>query len=80
MQRITVIRVKTVEDAILAPYIFQKDIERVLGIPRPQARVLFLKAKQIDREAGIVEISPRKVRRAAVEKAAGIRFETLLNK
>ena len=71
------IRVKTREEILVAPYLFQRDIERALGIPQEQARIIFRKAKQIDREAGIAEISPRKVRRASVEKACGIRFEML---
>ena len=72
------IRVKDKEAALTAPYIFQVDIERALDVSRQQARAIFARAKEIDREAGIVEISPRKVRRAAVEKATGIRFDKLL--
>lgn len=66
------------EQALTAPYIFQADIERALGVSRRQAAAIFRRAKEIDHEAGVIDISPRKVRRKAVELATGISFDRLL--
>lgn len=70
-------RAKTREEALTASYLFQKDIERALGISKDHAKAIFRKAKQIDHEGGF-DFSPRKVRRLAVEQASGIRFDRIL--
>lgn len=71
------IRVKSVEEILLSPYVRQKDIQRVLGIETRQAAKVFRAAKKDEQDRGLVEVSPRKVRRESVEKVTGISFSRL---
>ena len=71
------VRVKSIEQILLSPYIRQKDIERALQIEQRQAAKVFRAAKQDEKDRGLVEVSPRKVRRESVEKVTGISFSRL---
>lgn len=68
------IKRKSVEEILLSPYVRQKDIERALSIETRQAAKVFRAAKQDEHDRGLVEVSPRKVRRESVEKVTGISF------
>ena len=71
------IKRKSVEDILLSPYVRQKDIERALDIETRQAARVFRAAKQDEHDRGLVEVSPRKVRRESVEKVTGISFSRI---
>lgn len=70
-------RTKSIEDILFSPYVKQKDIQRALQIEHRQAARVFQAAKKHEQERGLVEISPRKVRRESVEKVTGISFSRL---
>ena len=69
---------KTIEEILTSTYIRQKDIERVLQISNIQAATVFRAAKKDEAERGLVEVSPRKVNRASVERVTGTNFSRLL--
>ena len=71
------IRVKSVEEILASPYVRRTDIERALDIPTRQAGIIFTAAKKHEQERGLVEVSPRKVRRESVEKVTGISFSRI---
>ena len=71
------VKIKSVEEILASPYLRQKDIERALGIPTRQAAAVFAAAKKHDNDRGLVEVSPRKVRRESVEKVTGISFSRI---
>lgn len=71
------IKRKSVEEILLSPYVRQKDIERALSIETRQAAKVFRAAKQDEHDRGLVEVSPRKVRRESVEKVTGISFSRI---
>lgn len=71
------VKIKPVEEILGSPYLRTKDIERALGIPSRQAAIIFAAAKKHDNDRGLVEVSPRKVRRESVEKVTGIAFSRI---
>lgn len=71
------VRVKSIEQILLSPYVRQKDIQRVLDIEQRQAAKVFRAAKKDEQDRGLVEVSPRKVRRESVEKVTGISFSRI---
>lgn len=71
------VRVKSIEQILLSPYVRQKDIQRVLDIEQRQAAKVFRAAKKDEKDRGLVEVSPRKVRRESVEKVTGISFSRI---
>lgn len=71
------IKIKSVEEILVSPYVRQKDIERALDIPTRQAGLVFAAAKKHEQERGFIEVGPRKVRRESVEKVTGISFSRL---
>lgn len=70
--------VKPIEEILASVYVRQKDLERVLNLSNRQAATVFRAAKKDEAERGLVEVSPRKVNRASVERVTGVNFSRLL--
>lgn len=71
-------RPRTREECLTLPYLKRSDLRTALNISKEEADTIFFASKKLEKESGMLEVSPAKVARETIEYITHKSFDRIL--